>query len=156
MTILSRKRIYVALSMIALSAGALIVFSSNRCRDGWRFKANYERLALGHPFSEVLDMMGSQPDYEYQYASFRIAYYRAPSIFRGDTDMIGYAHGQVVATLEELPYLYDCVQLAFNSNNVLVAYTWIGETYTVEAIGGSVKGSHLSALGTLGTTGSGL
>ena len=121
---------------------------SSRWSDGWAFKAAYESLALGMPLSVVVDMISSAPEYEYGYQSFRILYFRSPSPFcrAPDPATLDYRPGKVVARLDDLPDIYGSLQLAFDSNDNLCAYTFIGEGYTVESFGGSVRGDHLSEL----------
>lgn len=149
------KKVIKILIVCALVIGAFIAFSVNRSRHGSGFTSAYEHLALGMPLATVLNMMGSPPECEYRYKSFIILYFRPPpsrfSRFFNPypepvTVSLDYSPGKVVSQLDKLPDLYGFVQLAFDSNDTLCAYTWIGESYTVESLSGSVKGSHLSKL----------
>jgi len=91
-------------------------------------------------------MFGREPDFECRYKSYEIWYYRSPCPFARDFDEVELERGAAVASLGDLPDVYDCVQLAFDSSGRLHAYTWIGESYTVQTNSRVVKGSHLSRL----------
>jgi len=114
----------------------------------------YKRIELGMKESEASSLFDANPEYVFYYEGYRIVYYRSPSRLRDHMyrDIEGYVHGMKVDTLADLPDYYGYYQLAFDTNELLVAYTWIGETYTVESVDGPVKGSHLSKLGRMPTT----
>jgi len=93
-------------------------------------------------------LFGTNPDFDCCYKSFEIWYYRAPDWLglAGDFDDVELERGATVQSLDDLPDVYDHVQLAFDNQGRLHAYTWIGETYTVETKNGSVNGSHFAEL----------
>ena len=97
------------------------------------------------PRSNVQALFGQQPDYDCRFGRSEIWYYAAPGFtadFPADTPEAGVTY----ESLNELPDVYDYVQIAFDANGNVAAYTWIGETYTVEYWGGSVRGSHFRLL----------
>ncbi len=53
---------------------------------------------------------------------------------------------QVYYSLDKLPDLYDHVHKSLDEKRNVSAYTWIGETYTVEYKDGAVEGTHLKLL----------
>ncbi len=112
------------------------------------FSRNYRRLSLGMPMRDVVTIMGRPPDYEFSCHSCYVAYYAPPPAQMIKTAKIAdYRPGLSVEKLTDLPDLYDHVQLAFSSNQALIAYAWIGESYTVKVSNQKpVKGSHFSAL----------
>src|SRR5437764_667132 len=95
---------------------------------------------------EVTKLFGKKPDFECGYQSYGIWYYRAPGPFTGRFDKIKLESGATVQSLSDLPNVYDHVQLAFDSQGRLHAYTWIGETSTVELKNRSVRGSDFAKL----------
>ena len=96
---------------------------------------------------DVRELLGPTPDFDCHYKSSQIWYYRPPAgWFTSNFDEVELERGATVQSLEDLPDVYDHVQLAFDVNGRLHAYTWIGESYTVESTNGSVKGSHFSKL----------
>lgn len=116
------------------------------------FKSSYDSLSIGMHLKTVLKMMDIPPKYEYRYESFRILYFQPPPdpLWNPPDPVIAnYGAGQVVSNLDELPNIYDYVQLAFDSNDLLCAFTWIGESYAVESVSGPVKGAHLAKLSKL-------
>jgi hypothetical protein len=101
---------------------------------------------LGMTQDEVQELFGPRLDFECRYKSYQIWYYRAPDFLAGDFDEVRLQRGEELPSLDDLPDVYDHVQLAFDANGRVHAYTWIGETYTVEAKNGSVRGSSFSRL----------
>ena len=95
---------------------------------------------------DVRELFGRHPEFDCRYTSFEIWYYRSPGFFTGDLDDVELNRGATVQSLDDLPDVYDHVQLAFDSQGALHAYTWIGESYTVESKNGSVRGSHFAKL----------
>jgi len=96
--------------------------------------------------SDVRELFGRRPDFDCRYTSFEIWYCRAPGFFTGSLDGVGLDRGATVQSLDDLPDIYDHVQLAFDRQGALHAYTWIGESYTVESKNSSVRGSHFTKL----------
>ncbi|MFO7901875.1 MAG: hypothetical protein R6U98_04380 [Pirellulaceae bacterium] len=95
---------------------------------------------------DVREVFGRGPDFDCRYKSSQIWYYRAPGFFAGDFEDVELSRGATVQSLDDLPDVYDHVQLAFGTQGNLHAYTWIGESYTVESKNGSVGGSHFAKL----------
>ena len=144
------KHAFKAAAISALVICAIVAFSATRIRSAWAFKAAYEKLSLGMNFKAVSALIGTPADYEYGLGTFRIYYWRSSRLYScAERAKPDFSRGRVVTQLDDLPDLYGYVQLAFDSNDTLCAYTFIGEAYTVESASGSVKGSHLSELGSL-------
>ena len=92
---------------------------------------------------DVRHLFGSKPDFDCRYRSYEIWYYRSPNAsVVYNFDGVGLECGARVQSLADLPDVYDYVQLAFDANGHLHAYTWIGESYTIERANGPAKGSH--------------
>ncbi len=98
------------------------------------------------PRSDVQAMFGQEPDYYCRFGRSEIWYYAGPGLFTADFPADTPENGANYENLNELPDVYDYVQIAFDENGNVVAYTWIGETYTVEYRGGSVEGTHFRLL----------
>jgi hypothetical protein len=103
---------------------------------------------MGMSMRDVINIMGRQPDYEYSYKSCMVAYFVAPPDRWGHKAAVkDYKPKSSVRRLSDLPDLYDSMQMAFNSNRVLIAYSRIGESYTIEmANRRPVKGSQFAEI----------
>jgi len=139
-----RRKVVLAAVCFAILLTASFALLHNS--PGWRFFRSYNRLQLGMTQDEVRELFGTNPDFDCRYKSFEIWYYRAPDWHAGDFDDVELERGATVQSLDDLPDVYDHVQLAFDNQGRLHAYTWIGETYTVETKNGSVNGSHFAEL----------
>ena len=129
------------LSAISL-AGACLLYNSS----GWRFSRAYRQLKLGMTQDDVRKLFGTVPDFDCRCKSSQIWYFSAPGFFTGNFEDVDLRRGATVQSLDDLPDVYDHVQLAFDASGRLHAFTWIGETYTVESKSGSVSGSRFSEL----------
>lgn len=134
--------------LLSMVVDSVFYYQSVDGRARVSFNQNIDRLSLGMPMKEINRIMGRMPDYEYRYRSYTIAYFvPPPARWRKKVTLDGYTPGGRVWKLSELPDLYDCVQLAFNSNQLLVAHTRIGESYYVRlANQAPIKGSHFSVI----------
>ncbi len=92
----------------------------------------------------VRELFGPTPEFDCRFKSSQIWYYRAPGYFSGNFDDVKINRGAMVENLEDLPDVYNYVQFAFDAEGRLHAFTWIGESYTVESTSGSVRGSHFA------------
>jgi len=110
------------------------------------FYRNYKALKIGMPKAEIQALFGKTPTYSCRYSASEIWYYAAPGLltekFPDNTPEQGMLHARAA----DLPDVYGHIQLAFNSNDELIAFTFIGESYTAEWQGGSVKGTHFKHL----------
>jgi hypothetical protein len=129
---------------IVLGVAGVVLYHS----PGWRFSRAYRQIQLGMTRDRIQQLLGRTPDFDCRYKSYQIWYYRhpAPSPFTDEFDKVELKRGATVQSAADLPNAYNWVQCAFDVDGRLYAYTWIGETYTVECTKGSVKGSHLSKL----------
>jgi hypothetical protein len=98
------------------------------------------------PRSEVQTLFGPEPDYHCRFGHSEICYYAHPGKFTGRFPADTLEAGSLYRDVSKLPDVYDHVQIAFDENGNLAAFTWIGETYTVEYLGGSVRGTHFKLL----------
>ncbi|WP_296461850.1 hypothetical protein [Rubinisphaera sp.] len=113
---------------------------------GWRHFRAYNKLRLGMSKSQVRVLFDRDPEYECKLRASDIWYIRAPDFLAGDFSDVYAPSGSTFTSTTELPNVYDHVQLAFDSADQLHAFTWIGETYTVESTVGSTPGSHFNVL----------
>ena len=96
--------------------------------------------------SEVQTLFGVEPDYHCRFGHSEIWYYARHGRFTGKFPAGTPDAGSLYRDVTKLPDVYDNVQIAFDENGNLAAYTWIGETFTVEYWGGSVQGTHFKLL----------
>ena len=113
---------------------------------GWKFSRIYNELEPGMSQQEVRNLFGKKPDFDCRLGSSEIWYFQGPDDLAGSFDDVDLVRGSTVQTKNDLPDVYDHIQLAFDSGGHLFAYTWIGETYTVESTDGSASGSNLNKL----------
>ncbi len=113
---------------------------------GQRFGRAYNQLQLGMSKSQVRRLFNRGPDYECKLRSSDIWYVGAPDFLAGDFSDVTDPPGSIFNSTKQLPDVYDHVQLAFDSDDRLHAFTWIGETYTIESTTGSISGSHFKLL----------
>jgi hypothetical protein len=144
-----RRRFFLAFWLIGFVI-FLAVAQWLVCRsDGWRFSQGYRQLQIGMNRDQVEDLLGRGSVFECRYKSYEVCYYMVPDPFTPDTkrfDRVRIRRGASVQSLDELPDVYGHVQVAFDANCRLHAYTWIGGRHTVETKNRSVKGNHFSRL----------
>ena len=145
----NRTMIIASFSALAVAALTVVIVLAVPSR-GRNFSRAYAELQLGMSTDQTLDLLGTEPEFVCYYQSSLIMYFRSPPNpfldFSGSIDTNRYAYGMRVGALADIPSPYDYVTLAFDTNDNLHAYTWIGETYTVETTKGSFKGSEFSEL----------
>ena len=105
-----------------------------------------QQLEIGMSESEIHEIFGSPPDFWCRYRTYRICYYEGHGRFSSSFDDVVLEQGATVESLEELPDIYDAVQLAIDANGRLYAHTVIGEVYEVRTARGNVKGSTFAKL----------
>lgn len=110
------------------------------------FYRNYDTLKIGMPKAEVQAIYGESPAYACRLSTSEIWYYAAPGRLTGKFPDNTPQRGALYGSAKDLPDVYGHIQLAFDSNNELTAFTFIGESYTTEWRGGSVKGTHFKDL----------
>lgn len=103
----------------------------------------YNQLEIGQTKALVEAIFGEDPEYACTYKSYEVWYLSGQSLFSRPFPHDEYAHNQQFDHADQLPNPYGYVMIAFNHSGQVHAYTWIGETHTVEYQGGSVEGSHL-------------
>ena len=133
---------WAVLAALLVIVAGMFLYNS----PGWRFGRAYSELQLGMSKTQVRKLFNREPDYECKLRSSEIWYVCAPDFLAGDFSGINKPSGSIFQTAKALPDVYDHVQLAFDSDDQLHAFTWIGETYTVESTTGSVSGSHFKSL----------
>ena len=110
------------------------------------FYRNYPTLKIGMPKAEIQAVFGETPTYSCRFSASEIWYYAAPGRLTGKFPANTPERGTLYGSAADLPDVYDHIQLAFNSNDELIAFTFIGESDTTEWRGGSVKGTHFKHL----------
>lgn len=110
------------------------------------FYRNYKALKMGMPKAEVQALYGESPAYACRLIASEIWYYAAPGRLTGKFPDNTPQRGELYGSAKDLPNVYGHIQLAFDTNNEVIAFTFIGESATVESRGGSVKGSHFKCL----------
>ena len=113
---------------------------------GRQFNRAYGHLELGMDEDDVHNLYGKPPDFFCYYREYRICYYLSSGMFAGSLEDVEIEQGATVEMLEELPYFHAAVQVAFDGSGHLHAYTWNGETYTVETFRGAVSGARFAQL----------
>ncbi len=156
----TRQYVLIISAVLLIASVALLILNQAIGDNRW-----YDCLEIGMHRSLVLERVESKVDLEYKFKSFTILYVPSSSRFMRrinpsssdpfpsrcmqphNYEDIGYSGpGSVVNSLNELPDLYGYFQMAFDENELLCAYTLIGESYSVTFTGGTVRGSHLSKL----------
>jgi len=146
-----RKTKIMAL-VIGLIAGAiLILYGLSRALDlASPAKAAFYRytdeLVIGMAKDKVQALFGETPAYVCKLSESEVWYYAAPGRLTGTFPDNTPERGTLYRSTADLPDIYGHIQLAFDSNDELIAYTFIGESYTTEWRSGSVKGSHFKHL----------
>ncbi|HCS53132.1 hypothetical protein [uncultured Rubinisphaera sp.] len=139
-----RRRLIRRLPVVTLLivVAGLALYNS----PGWRHLRAYKKLRLGMSKSQVLVLFDREPVYECKLRESDIWYIRAPDFLAGDFSDVDAPSGSTFTSTTELPNVYDHVQLAFDFEDQLHAFTWIGETNTVESTIGSTPGGHFNVL----------
>jgi hypothetical protein len=116
-----------------------------------QFRRRYEHLRPGMTPQQVDRTFGMEAEYECRLGprGLRVRYYLCPGPLGGlpKLDPIEYPPGNQIASVAELPSIYESAQLAFDSQDRLAAYTQIGESLSIETIRGPYEGSQLQQLG---------
>lgn len=139
---MKHTRLFIASAIVLLGAQIF----------GWlhlpgpRFLGAYRLLRIGMTVPEVQSLFGGEPVYHCRFGRSAIWYYVQNNRFAGTFPPDTPAAGSLYEDSAKLPDVYDHVQIAFDENGKLVAYTWIGETNSVEYSGGSVRGTHFKHL----------
>ena len=134
----------VLVACLGLLAETLHAAARNRL-----FFDGYESLALGMSRAEVDRLLLAPAAYICKYRSDRVHYY-----FREEGMVFGVLSGGLpkelpgeVTDISRLPNLYAAVQVAFSSDDRVLAFTWIGETFNVVAADGTkVPGTNIGLL----------
>ena len=132
--------------LAALVMFHLAVSQGYICLEGRDFSRHAAEIHIGMSKLEVQALFGESPAYACHYSESEIWYYPAPGRLTQDIAATTPAQGTLYQDRADLPDPYAHVQLAFDSNGILIAHTFIGESYTTKWRGGSVKGSHFKHL----------
>ena len=151
--VVSAMRAIAMKALAAIAAGLLLVGALQLTRNMFRgekvhFIDAYEQLQVGRTTTKriVESKFGRRPDSVYYFKSSEIWYYRAPADVTTGTLPSTPLPNEHVSSLGLLPDTYNYVQLAFNKDGELIAYTWIGEDPQVHSLYGNRKGSFLGLL----------
>jgi hypothetical protein len=88
-------------------------------------------------------MLGKEADHECAYGNSRIAYFCGKSI--ASQPIAELAKSQA-STQEDIPYVYDSVQVLFSADDEVITFTRMGEELTVTTVEGEFKGSTIQSL----------
>ena len=102
----------------------------------------YKQLRIGMDRSEVQTLFGDYADYICQYKDYDIWYYSDHGFATRTSPNQKFAHNYIFTEVDKLPDTFGHITIAFNQEGKVHAYSWIGETTTVEYDGGSIRGSH--------------
>ena len=114
--------------------------------DGQQFLGHYRQLKIGMPKSAVQSLFGKTPNHQFRLGRYDIWYYKDRGMFTRDFPANTAVDGSALSSASELPDTFGYLVLAFDRDGMLDAYTWIGETATVESRHGSENGSHFRHL----------
>lgn len=82
-----------------------------------------------------------RPRIEVVYKSLIIEYFQC----WGRDQKSGSSDGiELVNSLSDLPDVYGNIQVCYGPNGKVIAYCWIGESRTIQTVGGAIKGSNIS------------
>jgi hypothetical protein len=110
------------------------------------FHQHLAMLRVGMHKEEVQALFGQIPTYACRISKSEIWYYAAPGCLTGRWTTNTPENGTVFHIPTELPDIYANIQMAFNTNNELFAYAFIGESYDIMTTNGPVKGDHFKYL----------
>ena len=113
---------------------------------GHKFLWTYEQLQLGMTKSDVQHLFGVKPAYHCMLGEYEIWYIRDCGFFTKDFPENVPELGAAYQSASNLPDTFGYVQLAFDRDDKLFAFTWIGETFYVESVTGKMSGSHFKQL----------
>lgn len=113
---------------------------------GHKFLWTYDQVQLGMTKSDVQHLFGVTPAYRCKLGEHEIWYVRDYGFFTKDFPQNVPEFGAAYQSASDLPDTLGYVQLAFDRDDKLFAFTWIGETHYVESVSGKVKGSHFKQL----------
>lgn len=113
---------------------------------GHGFLWKYDQLQLGMSKSDVQHLFAVQPAYHCMLREYEIWYIRDSGFFTRDFPENVPELGVAYQSASDLPDTFGYVQLAFDRDDKLFAFTWIGETYYVESRAGKISGSHFKKL----------
>ncbi|MCU0713854.1 MAG: hypothetical protein MUC43_17485 [Pirellula sp.] len=113
---------------------------------GHKFLWAYDKLQFGMSKSDVQHLFGVKPAYHCMLGEYEIWYIRDSGFFTKDFPEEVREPGAKHQSASDLPDAFGYVQLAFDRDDNLFAFTWIGETFSVESVAGTAKGSHFKQL----------
>ena len=131
-----------------LLAGLALVFVAFLVSilTGPRTLDQYNQLQTGLSKDQIESIFDNKPDYRCRYKDYEIWYFAKRGPFVPPIPQDKYEPNYLYQSSDQLPDVYGYVTIAFDRTNKVYAYTWIGETYTVDFVGGSVKGTHFSLI----------
>lgn len=133
------NRLWLFTLLIALVTGCNL-------SDGRTFLRKYNQLKLGMSKSDVLHLFGVKPDYECRLGKLDIWYIRDCGFFSRSFPTNVPERGFEYDSASDLPDTFGYVQIAFDREDSLFAFTWIGESYSVESRLGTFRGSHFRVI----------
>ena len=139
-----RRRRWIVSSLLAFFLFLAISVLFYMRSSGLQFLRSYKQLELGMSKHDVEELFDAKPYFECSLDSSTVWYFSRPlSFFDGVLIADPNSH---YTSPKDLPQPYASVILAFTPDEKLHAFTWIGETNTIETLQGSFEGTDLSTL----------
>lgn len=104
---------------------------------------DYRQLRIGLSKDEVTDVFGKEPAHVCRIDGIEIWYLPRN---RGAFSKVEEELPSHVTEFQKIPYVYDSVQVAFDRQNRVCAFTWNGETDVVRTVNGIYPGDSIASL----------
>ena len=131
---------------VAFAVVAWIVVNASLTPARKRFNEAYEKLRIGDTMSEVVALFGRRPDHTFLLRSSEIWYFRKPDDRTARVIANASSDPKRIESPRKLPDAYNHVQIAFDAQGKVFAFTWVGEDPEIHSTNGSIKGSNLGLL----------
>ena len=97
---------------------------------------SYKTIRIGLSYDETEKAFWWKPDIIFAVDDCTCIYYAGSGMFAVDVK----PPAQPPVSLQELPSYYDAIQVLFDKNKKVIAFTWIGEIAGTNTIVGEFKG----------------
>jgi len=104
--------------------------------------AAYRRVSPGTAYAQVLEEFGGAPDAVTAYRCCRVAVYFGHKLRSGEP----VALPETLASLQDLPNVYDSMQFLVSREGIVVAKVWCGEGVWVETLSEKYQADSLASL----------
>jgi len=110
-----------------------------------RFGEAWSDLELGITEEQAIALFGKEPALKLPFWENTILYFEDPMFENYPSHYTQYQKKEITE-ISEIPDVYAAVQLLFNKDGGLVAYTRNGETQTIRTITGEYPGDNLNSI----------